>query len=484
MEGFAKRGNQSSERNLLKSLLDKADWLARNGRFDKSFSTFSNAFRLGLVPKERISSLVKALLDFESKRLCLEEQKQAHERDEDIFACSLCKCLLLEPVTLPCGHTFCKICLSEELALTGRRSCFTCEVPVFEDADSINVLIATTIQKWFPSEYERQEKKLNGHRCLMDNDPKLAIHCFNSVLSIGDDFHSLCWRADAYFKLGQLRSALNDIEQACKVRPHLARIYRKKSQVLAKFAHCEGILSPKHEESVLALLRCCSLAPKCEKYRLELTGSLYELLSPRFTSLERNTAVLKLLNINTNVEEVETVDKSVRKKLLEGDQRENRGEQKLNQNWFRGSTKRTLQSPSYSYHDMDERPSERDSRKEGQLREKKRLRCGSPVLTQSTFKTTRATEVKGDFDCNLCYSLLFEPVTTTCGHTFCRECLKRSLDHRVECPCCRTPLVQYSSGRVKMEITQVLEAILSQYFTAEYNERKRKSEEEIEKLRR
>eukprot|EP01103_Thecamoeba_quadrilineata_P006164 TRINITY_DN1588_c0_g1_i1.p1 TRINITY_DN1588_c0_g1~~TRINITY_DN1588_c0_g1_i1.p1 ORF type:complete len:232 (-),score=41.86 TRINITY_DN1588_c0_g1_i1:417-1112(-) len=42
-----------------------------------------------------------------------------------------------------------------------------------------------------------------------------------------------------------------------------------------------------------------------------------------------------------------------------------------------------------------------------------------------------------DFDCLLCMRLLYEPITTPCGHTFCRECLARSLDLSNRCPMCR-----------------------------------------------
>lgn len=34
-----------------------------------------------------------------------------------------------------------------------------------------------------------------------------------------------------------------------------------------------------------------------------------------------------------------------------------------------------------------------------------------------------------DFDCTVCLKLLYEPVTTPCGHSFCRSCLFQSMDH-------------------------------------------------------
>ncbi|KAF1987274.1 hypothetical protein K402DRAFT_331032 [Aulographum hederae CBS 113979] len=43
-------------------------------------------------------------------------------------------------------------------------------------------------------------------------------------------------------------------------------------------------------------------------------------------------------------------------------------------------------------------------------------------------------------DCHVCLSLMFDPVTTPCGHTFCRKCLTRSLDHSRYCPFCRRKL--------------------------------------------
>lgn len=48
------------------------------------------------------------------------------------------------------------------------------------------------------------------------------------------------------------------------------------------------------------------------------------------------------------------------------------------------------------------------------------------------------------FECQLCYLLLCEPLTTPCGHTFCRSCFARSLDHSDKCPLCRSVLPNFA----------------------------------------
>ncbi len=47
---------------------------------------------------------------------------------------------------------------------------------------------------------------------------------------------------------------------------------------------------------------------------------------------------------------------------------------------------------------------------------------------------------KSELDCHVCYGLILDPLTTTCGHTFCRKCVARVLDHSTMCPICRRVL--------------------------------------------
>lgn len=50
---------------------------------------------------------------------------------------------------------------------------------------------------------------------------------------------------------------------------------------------------------------------------------------------------------------------------------------------------------------------------------------------------------KADFGCHLCLNTLTDPITTPCGHTWCRSCLLTSMDHSKKCPMCRDSLPSY-----------------------------------------
>jgi hypothetical protein len=66
------------------------------------------------------------------------------------------------------------------------------------------------------------------------------------------------------------------------------------------------------------------------------------------------------------------------------------------------------------------------------------------ILTMNCQKDNRHIDPnvvdKDDFDCSLCFRLLWHPVTTPCGHTYCKSCIDRSVDHKRECPLCKTTL--------------------------------------------
>ena len=54
--------------------------------------------------------------------------------------------------------------------------------------------------------------------------------------------------------------------------------------------------------------------------------------------------------------------------------------------------------------------------------------------------------------------MYIRPVSTICGHSFCKSCLSRSLGYKQECPTCRAPC----SGVMRVNIA--LSEIISERF--------------------
>lgn len=85
--------------------------------------------------------------------------------------------------------------------------------------------------------------------------------------------------------------------------------------------------------------------------------------------------------------------------------------------------------------------------------------------------------VDANLECSLCLKLFFEPITTACGHTFCRECLGRSVDHASHCPLCRTALhLDPDTHPVTVAIQNACERLFPAHYEA------RKAEVECERL--
>uniref|UniRef100_A0A3B3YML1 LON peptidase N-terminal domain and ring finger 1, like n=1 Tax=Poecilia mexicana TaxID=48701 RepID=A0A3B3YML1_9TELE len=86
-----------------------------------------------------------------------------------------------------------------------------------------------------------------------------------------------------------------------------------------------------------------------------------------------------------------------------------------------------------------------------------------------------------DLECSLCMRLFYEPVTTPCGHTFCKNCLERCLDHTPQCPLCKESLREYLACR-KYIVTNVLDVLIKQLFSQEYEDRTKTHLEENREL--
>jgi hypothetical protein len=76
--------------------------------------------------------------------------------------------------------------------------------------------------------------------------------------------------------------------------------------------------------------------------------------------------------------------------------------------------------------------------------------------------------VEPEYECQICMDLLIEPVTTVCGHTFCKICLIRYLKTTLNCPMCRKPILQ---SRESLSKNILLENLIKSKYLKYYDEK-------------
>ena len=77
--------------------------------------------------------------------------------------------------------------------------------------------------------------------------------------------------------------------------------------------------------------------------------------------------------------------------------------------------------------------------------------------------------VRVELECQVCYAIMVDPITTTCGHTFCRQCVARVLDHANLCPICRRQLPMAPGLQLEpsnKRISYILEGLLKDVLEA------------------
>lgn len=90
------------------------------------------------------------------------------------------------------------------------------------------------------------------------------------------------------------------------------------------------------------------------------------------------------------------------------------------------------------------------------------------------------------FTCVICCKLLFQPVTTSCGHTFCRQCLCRAIEFTDTCPMCRTAMHidSVADTSVNMSMQDAIESTYPELYAERRRETLRDSIDHIRSMRR
>ena len=104
------------------------------------------------------------------------------------FSCRICLSFLFEPVTLPCGHSFCKKCLERETKEKERPVvCRECGDNSLADVQShrVNVVLSSLLAKWLPSLQQAGRLRREGNGLYADKKMEAALEKYNQAILIG-----------------------------------------------------------------------------------------------------------------------------------------------------------------------------------------------------------------------------------------------------------------------------------------------------------
>ncbi|CAJ1052262.1 LON peptidase N-terminal domain and ring finger 1%2C like [Xyrichtys novacula] len=512
--GAAESDSGLFEENHYQLILQKANALASDNCLKEAIDCFTVAMQYGPVRPEQLSTFVDCILrNFKSKAAesdTLSDRSRDVGNRDDLFDCPNCRSFLGEPVTLACGHTYCKCCLQRRLL----PKCKLCTEGV-RGEEKANVILSGLLEKWFPEEFSRS-------KMICEVDTLCRKKRFQEAVSLATDViqhdpettvMARLSRAEAYMALKQYRLALEDTE-FCLESSCFAEAFFRKAMVLHEMGEVD--------ESLQAFLQCMAVDEDFPTAKRQVEKILCDLLSPNDENVKvglRETAqnTLPHLRSKTLLAEAPSQRLSPVHRQAQHQARAVSAHHHLdNQEKRWESLERPCLSRAHSLRvhgsgcgeeglkRVCSAPQLGDQEKGSLLKRKLSVSDTEPCLVDSgSSKHKKQGMTKGskqqaakvktcrsvpsdqldlnDFECSLCMRLFYEPATTPCGHTFCKNCLERCLDHTPQCPLCKESLKEYLACR-KYNVSTVLDSLIKQYFSQEHSERSKIHLEEEKEL--
>lgn len=468
-------GDASSRQELM---VKRADALAFAGKFTEAFCVYRQASEIERLKPVHLDNLIECLCG--SIRTRQDSSTRAQDaaagtvaaggpglsspgRYSDAISCQICLSFLFEPVTLPCGHCFCKKCLERERKEKERPvQCKECsDSSRVADVESyrVNVVLCSLLAKWFPRLHQAGRLRREGNGLYAERKVEAALEKYNQAILIAPMDHILLSnRSQIHSSLRHYEQALGDAEMACRLMPLWSKGHVRKAQALVSLGRTE--------EALREYLVCLSIEPDCRLAKTEAHKLLSELLAPVTNQVpEHITDYTNVLSSRALIKNTISASSqlSLEPIVLSGARPESsevkaqiRVEASRLEHGFLLKRKR--------------RSSEED--------------VEEAIEGHKRAKSDRLSAEVGDFmdptdvECSLCMRLFYKPVATPCGHTFCLQCLERCLDHNPKCPLCKEELSEYLVQR-QYSKTVLLEHLIEKYLPSELVERQKIHQEEM-----
>jgi len=418
VEDVKKSSSDFIQLNSKQIFQDYALNLAKAGKFVEALSVYSISCRETEPNHEVLSAVGRMVIDHYTKRL-----RKRGSIPTDPWSCCACASVLVEPVTIHCGHSYCKKCILKDLSET----CKKCGNKYTKENDPNAIIVGDLVDKYWANDLKAIALRNEGNRIFQRGDTKTSIEKYDQAFNLVECDHLLMSnRSHAYFKLGDFNAALADAERAIKSRPDWGKGYFRKGMALQALG--------RHGEALLTFFECLVFEENLTKpLRNEIYGSLACLLADKCTTeLESSSD-----------------DVSVLMKKMVGGQ----SELLIPKNPEVCRIFEQIDAVLLRIVGLNHKPANRKI---------------DPQVVQAS-----------DFECALCFRMLWQPVTTSCGHTYCRSCLDRALDHRQACPLCKTELENGNLG-----VNEFVDQTIRRMLPREFLDRQHAFEDEMTDLNR
>ncbi|KAG7485219.1 LON peptidase N-terminal domain and RING finger protein 1 [Solea senegalensis] len=493
-------------------VLQKANALASKDCLKEAIDWFSAAMRYGPVQPEQLSTFVDCVLRNFKRKAGGADAPSARGRDscgDGVLDCPNCHCFLGEAVTVACGHSYCKRCLQRRLL----SRCKLCSNAVSGD-ERVNVVLCGLLDKFFPDALKRSKTLSEVDELCRRKRYQEAVSLANDVIDSDPETQAVARlsRAEAYMALRQYHLALEDTEVCSKSSCSAEALYRKAmvlhemgqvDESLQFFLHCLAVDEdfPSAKRQVEKIL-CDLLSPADENVKVGLWETtqntsphlrsktiMAETQEPPQTPVQRqHKHQVHAASANPHTDDTENCLESL----------ENPGLSRSHSLHLHGSNygeglKRVCSAPQLGHQEkcslLKRKLSVSDTEPHvvGRGSTKHKKQGVSKVSKEQAAKSKTCRNIPkdlmdaNDLECSLCMRLFYEPVTTPCGHTFCKNCLERCLDHTPQCPLCKESLKEYLACR-KYMVTTIMDTLIKQYLSREYAERTKTHLEETREL--
>ncbi|XP_044060277.1 LON peptidase N-terminal domain and RING finger protein 3-like [Siniperca chuatsi] len=480
-------GEPGSRQELM---VKRADALAFGGQFTEAFDVYRQASEIERLGPVHLDNLVEYLSGIIRRQDGGDSQNRNPRRPEaagcpvgatgfgyEDFSCRICLSFLFEPVTLPCGHCFCKKCLERERKERERPvMCKECrDSSRVADVQSyrVNVVLSNLLAKWFPSPHQAGRLRREGNGLYAERKMEAALEKYNQAISIAPTDHILFSnRSQIHSSLKHYEKALRDAEMACRLMPHWSKGHVRKAQALVSLGRTE--------EALREYLVCLSLEPDCRLAKTEAHKLLSDLLAPVTDQVpEHISDYSNILSLRVHIK-----NHTLSPSLLSSES--SLASTPPAPEWSEGSEVKGQGKPEVRRLDhccLLKRKRRSTVEEGGQERSDDHKRAKPELAEQTDSLSSVVGDVMDptDLECSLCMRLFYEPVTTPCGHTFCLQCLKRCLDHNPKCPLCKEELSEYLVQRQYCK-TVLMENLISKYLPSELIERQKIHQDEMAEL--